>query len=57
MMVSSEATPWAKSGGLADVVGALPGALRKLGHAVSIVIPRYMHAFSAPATRIAERVR
>jgi starch synthase len=56
MMVSSEATPWAKSGGLADVVGALPGALRKLGHAVSIVIPRYMHAFSAPATRIAERV-
>jgi len=56
MMVSSEASPWAKSGGLADVVGALPGALRRLGHAVSVVIPRYMHALDAPATRIAERV-
>src|SRR6185312_3142260 len=28
MMVSSEVSPWARSGGLADVLGALPGALR-----------------------------
>jgi len=56
MMVSSEAAPWAKSGGLADVVGALPAALTRLGHAVSVVIPRYMQALRAPASRIAQRV-
>lgn len=56
MMVSSEATPWAKSGGLADVVGALPGVLAALGHPVSIVIPRYQKAWSAPSRRIAERI-
>ncbi|HVW86119.1 MAG TPA: glycogen/starch synthase, partial [Bryobacteraceae bacterium] len=56
MMVSSEANPWAKSGGLADVVAALPVALAQLGHPVSVVIPRYMNAPSAPAPRIAERI-
>jgi starch synthase len=56
MMISSEAAPWAKSGGLADVVGALPGALTALGHAVSIVIPRYQKAPAAPSRRIAERI-
>ncbi|MDP9169627.1 MAG: glycogen synthase, partial [Acidobacteriota bacterium] len=54
MMVSSEASPWAKSGGLADVVGALPAALARLGHAVSVVIPRYMQARDAPAQRVIE---
>lgn len=56
MMISSEATPWAKSGGLADVLGALPAALAALGHAVSIVIPRYQRAPAAPARRIADRI-
>jgi starch synthase len=56
MMVSSEATPWAKSGGLADVVGALPSALAALGHSVSIVIPRYRKAVTAPSRRIAEHI-
>ena len=55
-MVSSEAAPWAKSGGLADVVGALPHALAALGHAVSVVIPRYMKAVEAPARRVIERL-
>jgi len=41
MMVSSEATPFAKTGGLADVIGALPAALQKLGHEVAVVMPRY----------------
>src|SRR5579863_2474252 len=50
-MVSSEASPWAKSGGLADVLGALPDALARLGHPVATVIPRYMGAKNAPATR------
>jgi starch synthase len=41
LMVSSEAAPFAKSGGLADVVGSLPAALRNLGHEVAVVMPRY----------------
>ena len=41
LMVASEAFPFAKTGGLADVVGALPGALRRLGHRVTVVVPRY----------------
>lgn len=40
-MVSSEAAPLAKTGGLADVVGALPNALRSCGDEVAVVIPRY----------------
>jgi starch synthase len=55
-MVSSEASPWAKSGGLADVLGALPRALGQLGHAVGVVIPRYMHAGDAPAQRVISRL-
>jgi starch synthase len=51
-MVSSEASPWAKSGGLADVLGALPEALTRLGHKVATVIPRYLTARHAPATRV-----
>jgi len=41
LMVTSEAVPYAKTGGLADVVGALPGALARLGHHVTLVMPRY----------------
>jgi starch synthase len=40
-MVASEALPLAKTGGLADVVGALPCALQALGDEVAVVIPRY----------------
>ena len=41
LMVSSEAVPFAKTGGLADMVSALSINLAKLGHDVKIVIPRY----------------
>jgi starch synthase len=41
LMVGSEMTPYAKTGGLADVLGALPLALARLGHEVEVVIPRY----------------
>jgi starch synthase len=41
LTVASEAVPFAKTGGLADVIGALPGALARLGHDVDVVMPRY----------------
>jgi starch synthase len=40
-MISSEVAPFAKTGGLADVVGALPAALRAFGDEVAVVLPRY----------------
>jgi starch synthase len=40
-MAGSEAAPYAKTGGLADVLGALPRALVRLGHDVDVVMPRY----------------
>ena len=39
--VSSEAVPFVKVGGLADVVGSLPPAVRALGHRVTLVLPFY----------------
>lgn len=39
--VSSEVVPFAKTGGLADVAGALPKALQELGHEVKVFLPRY----------------
>jgi len=39
--VASECVPFSKTGGLADVVGALPKALASLGHQVSVYLPRY----------------
>jgi starch synthase len=40
-MVASECEPFAKTGGLADVVDSLSRALGKLGHAVDVYLPRY----------------
>ena len=41
VFAASECTPFAKTGGLADVVGALPRELVKLGHEVSVFLPFY----------------
>jgi len=47
LMVTSEAVPFAKTGGLADVCGALPAELEKLGHEVTLIMPAYRQAKSA----------
>ncbi len=39
--LASEVTPFSKTGGLADVVGALPRALAGLGHDVTVVVPAH----------------
>ncbi|MHB8655668.1 MAG: glycogen synthase GlgA [Terriglobia bacterium] len=39
--VASEGVPFSKTGGLADVVGALPKALAASGHEVDVLLPRY----------------
>lgn len=41
LMVSAECAPFAKSGGLGDVVGALPGFLQKQGSEVKVFMPLY----------------
>lgn len=41
LVAASEAIPYAKTGGLADVAGALPQELAKLGHDVVLLVPRY----------------
>ena len=41
LSVTSEAVPIIKTGGLADVCGALPGALAAQGVAMSVLLPGY----------------
>jgi starch synthase len=41
LFLASEVAPWSKTGGLADVAGALPSALARLGHEVLVATPLY----------------
>src|SRR2546427_11713161 len=41
LMAAAECVPFAKVGGLGDVLGALPVALEKLGVSVTVAIPRH----------------
>lgn len=41
LVMAAEVVPFAKTGGLADVAGALPKAIRALGHDVRVAMPRY----------------
>ena len=47
-MIASEAQPFSKTGGLADVATALPKALARLGHDVTLVTPRYRGVTDGP---------
>ncbi len=40
-LVAAEISPWAKVGGLADVIGALPNALRRAGAEPVLILPAY----------------
>ncbi|MGO8991696.1 MAG: glycogen synthase GlgA [Polyangiaceae bacterium] len=55
LFVSTELAPYVKVGGLADVVAALPKALRQLGHKVTVLLPRYP-AFEAAGLSLARRL-
>jgi starch synthase len=47
-MIASEAQPFSKTGGLADVATALPKALGRLGHDVTLITPRYRGIADGP---------
>src|ERR1035437_10174376 len=57
LFVASEGLPFSKTGGLADVVEALPRALVALGHRVAVLLPRYRNinavAVAAPSLTVA----
>ena len=47
LLASSEVVPFAKTGGLADVCGALPGEIQKLGHQVTVFMPAFRSIYQA----------
>ena len=58
VLATSEAVPYAKTGGLADVAGALPVELVKLGHRVTLVLPGYRNIWAGHQFRpISQRFR
>ena len=52
-MAASEANPYAKTGGLADVIGSLPFSLKARGEDVAVALPLYRSA--GPHMKTAER--
>ena len=58
VMCSSEVVPFAKTGGLADVAGALPLALEKLDHEVIVILPKYKSvSVEGATTKIGKNVK
>ena len=56
VFAASEGVPFSKTGGLADVVGALPRALAALGHQVSVYLPRYRQTKLTDAATVVRSV-
>ena len=54
--VASECVPFSKTGGLADVVGALPRALAAMGHEISVYIPHYRHTRIGGERRVVQSI-
>ena len=46
LFAASEVVPFARTGGLADVCAALPAALERIGHNITVVMPGYKSAFN-----------
>ncbi|MGA7412842.1 MAG: glycogen synthase GlgA [Bryobacteraceae bacterium] len=57
LMVASEAAPFVKTGGLADVLGSLPKALIQAGEEVAVVLPLYKKAVVRNASVVYENMR
>jgi starch synthase len=56
VFAASECVPFSKTGGLADVVGALPRALVAAGHQVSVYLPRYRQTLLQDARTVVKSV-
>ena len=52
LFTASEVVPFAKTGGLADVSGALPKAIKELGHNIIVVMPRYYTIDTSNLTKL-----
>ena len=52
VQVTSELSPFSKSGGLADVCRSLPKAIKRLGHEVSMITPLYGRVINKQANQL-----
>ncbi len=57
VLVTSEAFPYAKTGGLADVAAALPKALATNGHQVAVIMPCYPQVFKDKYSKLKVAVK